>query len=133
MRFFEKRAKYPRFKSYYGKQSAQYPQNCQIVEGGLKVPQVGVIKASIHRLFDGKLKTVTISKTPTGKYYASLLFDTEQEYPEVVITGLVIGIDLGIKDFAITNDNEKTSKYPNPRHIKKHERNKRKKASKISP
>ena len=130
--FFEKRAKYPRFKSYYGRQSAQYPQNCQVVEGGLKVPQVGVIKASIHRLFDGKLKTVTISKTPTGKYYASLLFDTEKEYPEVILTGKVIGIDLGIKDFAITNDSQKTSKYPNPRHIKKHERNLARKQAKLA-
>ena len=130
--FFEKRAKYPRFKSYYGKQSAQYPQNCQVVEGGLKVPQVGVIKANIHRLFDGQLKTVTIGKTPTGKYYASLLFDTEQEYPKVVITGKVIGIDLGIKDFAITNDGNKTSKYPNLRHIKKHERNLARKQAKLA-
>ncbi|MDJ0741909.1 MAG: RNA-guided endonuclease TnpB family protein [Xenococcaceae cyanobacterium MO_167.B27] len=130
--FFEKRAKYPRFKSYHGRQSAQYPQNCLIVEGGLKIPQVGIIKASIHRLFDGKLKTVTISKTPTGEYYASLLFDTEQEEPEVVIAGKVIGIDLGIKDFAITNDNEKTSKYPNPRYIKKHERNLARKQAKLA-
>ncbi len=130
--FFEKRSKYPRFKSYYGKQSAQYPQNCQIVKGGLKVPQLGIIKASIHRLFDGKLKTVTISKTPTLKYYASLLFDTEQEAPEMVITGKVIGIDLGIHNFAITNDNEKTSKYPNPRHIKKHERNLARKQAKLA-
>jgi putative transposase len=121
--FFEKRAKYPRFKSYHGKQSAQYPQNCLVVDGGIKVPQVGVIKASIHRLFEGDLKTVTITKTPTGKYYASLLFDTFQEIPETVITGKVIGIDLGIKDFAITHDGNKTCKYNNPRHIKKHEKN----------
>jgi len=121
--FFEKRAKYPRFKSYHGKQSAQYPQNCQLVERGVKVPQVGVIKASIHRLFEGQLKTVTITKTPTGKYYASLLFDTQQEFPEVVVTGKVVGIDLGLKDFCITNDGEKKSKYSNPRHIKKHEKN----------
>ena len=130
--FFEKRAKYPRFKSYHCRQSAQYPQNCLIVEDGLKVPQVGVIKASIHRLFDGQLKTVTISKTSTGKYYASLLFDTEQKYPEVVITGKIIGIDLGIKDFAITNDDKKTSKYPNPRYLKKHERNKARKQAKLA-
>ncbi len=130
--FFEKRAKYPRFKSYHGKQSAQYPQNCQIVEAGLKVPQVGVLKASIHRLFDGKLKTVTISKTPTGKYYASLLFDPEQEAPEVVITGKVIGIDLGIKDFAITNDAQKTSKYSNPKHLKKPEGNLARKQAKLA-
>ncbi|MDJ0718782.1 MAG: RNA-guided endonuclease TnpB family protein [Prochloraceae cyanobacterium] len=130
--FFEKRAKYPRFKSYHGRQSAQYPQNCQIVEGGLKLPQVGVIKASIHRLFDGEVKTVTISKSSTGKYYASLLFDTEQEYPEVVITGKVIGIDLGIKDFAITNNGEKSSKYNNPKHLAKHEKNLARKQKKLA-
>ncbi|MBF2019305.1 MAG: IS200/IS605 family element transposase accessory protein TnpB [Hydrococcus sp. C42_A2020_068] len=121
--FFEKRAKYPRFKSYHDKQSAQYPQNCQVIDSGIKVPQVGVVKASIHRLFEGDLKTVTLTKTPTGKYYASLLFDTKQETPKVVVTGKVIGIDLGVKDFAITHDGSKTSKYNSPRHIKKHEKN----------
>ncbi|MGK7881274.1 MAG: RNA-guided endonuclease InsQ/TnpB family protein [Crocosphaera sp.] len=121
--FFDKRAKYPRFKCYHGKQSCQYPQNCEVVDKGVKVPQIGVIKASIHRLFDGQLKTVTITKTPTGKYYASLLFDTEQETPEVVPRVKVTGIDLGLKDFCITHDGEKTSKYANPRHLTKHERN----------
>ncbi len=130
--FFEKRAKYPRFKSYHGRQSAQYPQNCQVIDGGIKVPQVGVIKASIHRLFEGKLKTVTITKNPTGKYYASLLFDTKQEIPEVVITGKVIGIDLGIKEFAIAHDGIKTSKYQNPRHFKKHEKNLARKQAKLA-
>jgi putative transposase len=130
--FFEKRAKYPRFKSYHGKQSCQYPQNCQVIENGVKVPQIGVIKASIHRLFDGQLKTVTITKTPTGKYYASLLFDTEQETPEVMVTGKVVGIDLGLKDFCISHDGEKTSKFANPRHIKKHEQNLARKQAKLA-
>jgi putative transposase len=80
-----------------------------VVEKGVKIPQVGVIKASIHRLFDGQLKTVTITKTPTRKYYASLLFDTEQKTPEVVVTCKVVGIDLGLKDFCITHDGQKTS------------------------
>lgn len=130
--FFEKRAKYPRFKSYHGKQSAQYPQNCQVIDEGVKVPQIGIIKASIHRLFEGDLKTVTITKTPTGKYYASLLFDTKQKTPETVVAGKVIGIDLGIKDFAITYDGSKTSKYSNPRHIKKHEKNLARKQAKLA-
>lgn len=130
--FFDKRAKYPRFKSYYGKQSCQYPQNCQVVENGVKVPQVGVIKAAIHRLFEGQLKTVTITKTHTGKYYASLLFDTEQETPEVVIAGKIIGIDLGIKDFCVTHNGDKTSKFANPRHIKKHEKNLARKQAKLA-
>ncbi|MDJ0716223.1 MAG: RNA-guided endonuclease TnpB family protein [Prochloraceae cyanobacterium] len=78
------------------------------------------------------LKTVTISKTPTGKYYASLLFDTKQEEPEVVISGKVIGIDLGIKDFAVTNNGEKSSKYNNPKHLAKHEKNLVRKQKKLA-
>jgi putative transposase len=130
--FFEKRAKYPRFKSYHGKQSCQYPQSVLIVDGCVKIPQLGLVKASIHRIFDGKIKTVTVSKTPTGKYFASILFETEQEFPEVTITGKICGIDLGIKDFAIVHDGEKTSKYANPRHIKKHEKNLARKQQKLA-
>jgi putative transposase len=86
----------------------------------------------LYRLFDGKLKTITITKTPTGKYYASLLFDTKQETPEVVVTGKVVGIDLGLKDFCLTHDGEKTSKYTNPRHLKKHEKNLARKQAKLA-
>ncbi len=130
--FFEKRSEYPRFKSYHGKQSCQYPQNTQVVENGVKIPQVGVIKASIHKLFNGQLKTVTITKTTTGKYYASLLFDTKQKNPEIVLTGKVVGIDLGLKDFCVTHDGSKTSKYTNPKHLKKHQRNLARKQAKLA-
>lgn len=54
--FFEKRAKYPRFKSYHGKQSCQYPQNVSIVDSCLKIPQLGLVKASIHRIFEREPK-----------------------------------------------------------------------------
>jgi len=130
--FFEGRTKYPRFKSYHGKQSCQYPQNVSIKDGCLKIPQLGLVKASIHRIFDGKIKTVTVSKTPTGKYFASILFETEQDFPEVTITSKICGIDLGIKDFAIVNDGEKTSKYANPKHLKKHEKNLARKQKKLA-
>ena len=43
----------------------------------------------------------------------------EGDYPASSVEGKVVGIDLGIKDFAITYDGEKTSKYPNPRHLSK--------------
>jgi len=130
--FFEGRTKYPRFKSYHGKQSCQYPQNVSIKDGCLKIPQLGLVKASIHRIFDGKIKTVTVSKTPTGKYFASILFETEQDFPVVTIIGKICGIDLGIKDFAIVNDGEKTSKYANPKHLKKHEKNLARKQKKLA-
>jgi len=131
--FFDKRAKFPKFKSYHHRQSAQYPQNVKIVGNGLKIPGgIGIVKAKIYRLFDGELKTVTISKNPTGKYFASLLFDTKQDKPKTVIRGKVIGIDLGLKDFAITYDGEKASKYSNPKHFVKHQKNLAKKQRKLS-
>ena len=73
-----------------------------------------------------------MSKTPTGKYFASILFETEQDFPEVTIIGKICGIDLGIKDFAIVNDGEKTSKYANPKHLKKHEKNLARKQKKLA-
>jgi len=130
--FFEKRAKYPRFKSKHKKQSCQYPQNVKIVDSHLKIPKIGLVKAKIHRLFEGKIKTVTLVKHSSGKYYASILFETEDELPKPILTGKICGIDLGIKEFAIVNDGEKTSKYANPRFIKKHEKNKRRKQQKLA-
>jgi putative transposase len=133
--FFEGRARYPKFKSFHQRQSCQFPQSVKIVDNkALKLPKMkGLVKAKIHRLFeDGKLKTVTISRTPTGKYYASLLFETQQEEPTPVTEGKVAGIDLGIKDFAIVHDGEKCSKFPNPKHLSKHEKNLKRKQKKLA-
>lgn len=133
--FFEGRARYPKFKSFHHKQSCQFPQSVKLVDNkALKLPKIkGLIKARIHRLFeDGQLKTVTISRTPTGKYYASLLFETQQEEPKPVTEGKVAGIDLGIKEFAIVHDGEKCSKFPNPKHLSKHERNLKRKQKKLA-
>ena len=121
--FFEGRAKYPRFKSKHHRQSIQYPANVNIVGDNLKFPgRVGVIKTKIHRPLDGKIKTVTVSKSPSGKYYASVLLEYDDDNPAPSTSGKVVGIDLGIKDFAITNDGEKTSKYANPKHLAKYEK-----------
>ncbi|KOP27941.1 transposase [Hapalosiphon sp. MRB220] len=121
--FFEGRAQYPRFKSKHDRQSIQYPQKVKQVEDALKFPgKLGIVKAKIHRLLDGVIKTVTVSKCPSGKYYASVLMEYEGDYPASSSEGKVIAVDLGIKDFAITYDGEKTSKYPNPRHLSKYEK-----------
>jgi putative transposase len=121
--FFEGRAKYPRFKSRHHRQSIQYPQKVKQVDGCLKFPGfLGTVKAKIHRPLDGTIKTVTVSKCPSGKYYASVLMEYEGDYPSSNTDGKVIGIDLGIKDFAITYDGEKVSKYSNPKHLAKYEK-----------
>ena len=75
--FFQGRAKFLRFKSKPGKQSIQYPQNVTLEGDCLKVPKIGEIKAVFHREITGTLKTVTISKTPSDKYFASILSETE--------------------------------------------------------
>ncbi len=130
--FFDKRAGFPRFKSKHGKQSVQYPQNVKIVDGNVKLPgNIGVVKAKIHRPIEGKLKTVTISKTPSGKYFASILTEVEGENPSTT-EGKIYGIDLGLKHFAVVTDGEKISKYDNPKHLAKHEKNLKRKQQKLA-
>jgi putative transposase len=122
--FFDRRARYPRFKSKKNKQSIQYPQNVSIVGDSLKFPgKVGVVKTKLHRPIEGKIKTVTVSMTPAGKYFASILCEVEGEYPKQSTQGKVAGVDLGLKEFAVVHDGDKTSKYQNPKHLAKHERN----------
>ena len=127
--FFEKRAKYPNFKSKHGKQSIQYPQGTKFVDNLIYLPKLGWVKINLHRPLDGEVKTVTISKNPSGQYFAAILTEQEGEYPTPSSEGNAIGVDLGIKDFAITSTG---SKYPNPRHIKKHESNLKRKQRKLS-
>ncbi|ERT03579.1 transposase, IS605 OrfB family, partial [Lyngbya aestuarii BL J] len=79
--------------------------------------------------FDGSLKTVTITKTKTEKYYASILFENEEQEPEISSEGKAIGLDLGLTHFLITSEG---SKYNNPRHFKKHSHNLKRKQQKLS-
>ena len=139
--FFEKRAGFPKFKSKHGKQSIQYPQNVKIVDGNVKLPgNIGIIKAKIHRLIEGKIKTVTVSKTPSGKYFASILTEIERQVASptgegenpIITFGKIYGIDLGLKHFAVVSDGEKVSKYDNPKHLAKQERNLKRKHKKLA-
>lgn len=130
--FFDKRAGFPKFKSRHGKQSVQYPQNVKVVDGNIKLPgNIGIVEAKIHRPIEGKIKTVTVSKTPSGKYLASILTEVEGENP-VTCEGKIYGIDLGLKHFAVVTDGEKISKYDNPKHLAKHEKNLKRKQKKLA-
>jgi putative transposase len=128
--FFEKRARLPKFKSKHGKQSISYPANVKFEGDYLKLPgKVGLVYCVRHREFAGTIKTVTISKNPDGKYYASILVDDGLELPSQSSDGKAIGIDLGLNHFAITSNG---SKYDNPRHLAKHQRNLKRKQQKLS-
>jgi putative transposase len=131
--FFERRARFPRFKSKHAKQSIQYPQNVQVIGNAVKLPgKVGTLKAKIHSSIEGTIKTVTVSKEPSGKYFASILSEVEGENPTPSTKGKVIGIDLGLKHFAVTSNGTKVSKYDNPRHLALHEKNLKRKQQKLA-
>ncbi|WP_341460516.1 RNA-guided endonuclease TnpB family protein, partial [Fischerella thermalis] len=102
-----------------------------IVENYLNIPKIGKVKAVFHRAIEGKIKTVTVSKTPTDKYYASILVENDAENNQT-LGDKIIGIDLGIKDFAIVHDGEQVVKYSNPKHLKRHERNLKRKQKKLA-
>lgn len=113
--FFEKRAKYPKFKRKHGPQSSYHCSSLKITADTIKIPKISPIRANIHREIVGKVKSITISRAPTGKYYASILSDDGQEAPVKpnFITKLT-GYDIGLKDYLIRDDGKKIS---NPRHL----------------
>lgn len=81
----------------------------------IKVPKLkSMIKIKQHRAFIGEIKSATISKNPSGQYFVSILVDTENiQLPK---TDKKIGVDVGLKEFAICSDGYRE---PNPKHLRK--------------
>ena len=72
----------------------------------------------MHRSFKGAVKTVTVSMTPSGKYFASVLVDTDiQELLASAMQGdTALGIDLGIKSLAVCSDGRT---FDNPKNLQR--------------
>jgi putative transposase len=119
-RFFKKQGKYPRFKSKNKNDfSFQIPQGASIFENKLFIPKVkDGIKIKIHRQFEGKIKTVTISKNAYEQYFVTLLVETIDgiKPSEEFNVDKIIGIDLGIKEFAVLSNGERIE---NPKLLRK--------------
>lgn len=102
---------FPKFKNKYGKQSFALPQGVSLSEGKKQIfiPKLKWVGIDLHRNFKGDIKTATVSKTVTNKYFVSILVDTKQNIPKKrpIKEISAVGIDLGIKDFAITSDGKK--------------------------
>src|SRR5690554_4856128 len=106
-------ARYPKFKRKHGKQSSYHCMSVSAGENWIKVPKMKPIKARVHRELDGKLKSITLSRTVTGKYYASLLVEDGLETPAPLHTvDTVLGVDMGLTHLAIDSEGNKTA---NPR------------------
>jgi putative transposase len=102
--FFNKRAEFPKFKKKRNKQSFGVPQNFQIHDNVIDIPKCKGIKIKLHRGIEGTMKSITISKMPSGKYFASVL--CELDISEPIYSGGEIGIDYGIKAFITTSESE---------------------------
>jgi putative transposase len=129
LNFFEGRARYPRFKKKQNRQSLRLPQGCKMEGDYLKLPKFGKVSCRISREPQGQLKSVTVSQTSSGQYYASCLFDDGKEKPEKSANGKAVGIDLGLTEFAITSDG---TKHGNPNYYRKYQRKLARKQKELS-
>lgn len=112
---------FPKFKSkkdnYQTYTTNNQKGSVKIENGKIKLPKIGFVKIKLHREVVGLIKSVTISKNPCGKYFISIL--TEQEIAKLPTVDKKLGIDLGLKNFAITSDGEV---FANPKFLRRTEK-----------
>lgn len=124
-KFFTGLAKYPQFKSKRGRQSIQYPQRVVVDMDASKIqlPKIGWVNVILHReMTAGKIKTVTVSRTSTGKYFASVLIDdgiAAVEKLKEISADKFLGIDTGLTDVVYCSDG---SHVANPKYLSKHQK-----------
>lgn len=122
-KLFKEHAGYPKFKSKHDNHKS-YTTNVtngnlsvDFESGKIKLPKLKQVRAKLHREFNGQIKSATVSQVASGKYFVSVLVETEQK--ELPHTDNKIGLDLGIKELGITSDGKQ---YKNPKTIKKYEK-----------
>ncbi|KAB8145730.1 IS200/IS605 family element transposase accessory protein TnpB [Chloroflexia bacterium SDU3-3] len=110
---------YPRFKGKGRYDSITYPQygNGVRLDGDrLILSKVGAVRVVVHRLLEGTPKTVTVSRSPTGKWYAC--FSCEVEAQSLPVSNEVVGVDVGLASFATLSDG---AELANPRFYRRDE------------
>lgn len=126
--FFRKKAKYPRFKSKkHTRDSVKFINSVHFdfENWTVKLPKLGKVKLCMNRTFDQsicKQGTCTVSRDRCGTYWCVITVDDLQPKPTKakLVKDKAVGIDLGIKDYAILSDG---TKFTNPKHLEKAQRN----------
>lgn len=120
-RFFKKQNDAPRFKSKKNKVQSYTTKHTNgniAIEGNkIKLPKLGLVRFAKSREVHGRILNATVRRNPSGKYFVSILVETEVQPLEK--TGSFVGIDVGLKDFAILSDE---TKYENPKWLRKLEK-----------
>jgi putative transposase len=115
MKKVNKRCGFPRFKNFDRMKSLYYPQAGFRLGDKLKVTPFGEISIKKHREIDGKVKTLSLKKESSGKWYAVFTVE-EPKHEQAQNHGGKVGIDLGLKTIATFSDGRKVD---NPRHFNK--------------
>lgn len=113
---------YPRFKSKHGHRRS-YKSKCvganiKVLNKAVQLPKLGTVKCRISKEVKGRILSVTVSQNPSGKYFVALCC-TDVEIVPLPSTGAVVGLDMGLKAFAITSDGVE---YPNHKYLAKSQR-----------
>jgi len=113
MSFFKRKGVgFPKFKSRHRNKLSYKTNNLKgtiaVFDNIIKLPKIGLIKAVTHRDIKGKIKSATISQTPTGKYFVSILVEYEKDIKQVK-SNKIVGLDFSMKDLYVSSDNEKAN------------------------
>ena len=120
---------YPRFKNHSRYDSFTYPQTgFSLQDNYIKLSKIGFVKIRKHRPFEGIIKTCTVKRSPTGKWFITLVCDIDHESDKQPVQP-IIGIDVGLTNFAILSD---TQTIQNPRFFRQEEQTLAKAQRKLS-
>lgn len=114
---FFKGGGFPKFKKKTNFGSVTFRQGCKVDNDLVFLPKIKYVKFIKHReIADGEIRTTVVSKTPTGRYFVSILIKCEAEIPEKkpVIADTSVGVDIGVKTFAVLSDG---ISYGNPKYL----------------
>ncbi len=114
---------YPKFKSKHSHRQS-YKSKCvgsniKVLDKAVQLPKLGKVKCRISRNVEGRILSATVSRTASGKYYVSLSCRLDHEMPKLPFTGAVVGLDMGIKSFAVSSDG---IEYANPKYLRQSEK-----------
>jgi len=103
----DNKAGFPHFKSKKDNRKSYKTKyingNIQVSENKIKLPKLGLVKCKVSKTIEGRIINATISQNPSGKYFVAVCC-TDVNIPQYSPTGILIGLDLGIKEFATTSN-----------------------------
>ena len=118
-----KKPGYPKFKSKHSHKQS-YKSKCvgtniKVLDNAVQLPKLGNVKCRISKAVDGRILSATVSRTASGKYHVSLCCRLDNAMLKLPSTGAALGLDVGIKSFAVSSDGVE---YPNPKYLRQSEK-----------